>query len=397
MTKKGKKYLLLLFLSFGLGLLTGGKFLYLIFSILFILLLYSYYSLYNGKKNLYHFFWVSDRNLSVGDSLELGYKLNNTGIFPIAYAEIRCNISKRLGNITFPVEYAFLKPFQMINIKRKFICKHRGYYKLGGLHITIKDFLGLFERNIIFNKDINLIIYPRIYEIDYMKLPATEYFGVFRVPYNTHEDYTGIKNIRKYVEGDSVKKIHWKASAKTEEIFIKEYELSANTKVNIFIDGYEGSFIKDSEGNIEEKMIETAASIINYCLKNNLHTSLASMALDKTYVEGRSLNRLEAFLKELIGFSPNGKIPMHEFLVMESKKLSYGSTLVILTTVLNEKVFETLINLKHRKLNPILVLVKNNKPILTSEKEREDYMNKKGIEIYRIEEGSNIKEILEVF
>lgn len=396
MTKKVQKYLWLLFISLGLSILTGGKFLYLIFITLFILLIYSYYSLYKEEKSLYHFFWVSNRTLRVGESLQLGYKLNNTSILPIAHAEITCNISKRLGNMTFPVEYAFFNPFQMISINKEFECKHRGYYKLGKLHVKIRDFLGIFERSITYNKDIDLTVYPRVHEINSMKLPATEYFGAFRVPYNTHEDYTSIKNIREYVEGDNVKKIHWKASAKSQDIFVKEYELSANTEINIFIDGYEGSFINDSSGDVEEKMVETAASIINYCLKNNLHTSLASTTVDKIHVEGRNLNRLESFLGELIGFSPKGKIPIYDFLTIESRKLTYGSTLVMLTTELNNRIFEALINLKERRFNPILILINDNNPISTGEKEREEYLKKKGVETYRITLASNIREVLEV-
>lgn len=396
MTKGSKKFLWLLLISLSLGILSGGKFLYLIFMTLFILILYSYYSLYRGKKNLYHFFWVSNRILKVGDSLDLGYKLNNTGILPIAHAEITCKISKRLGDMQFPVEYAFIRPCQMINIRKDVVCRHRGYYKVGELHVKIKDFLNLFEEKIVFNKNIDLIVYPKVYDINSMKLPATEYFGTFRVPYNIHDDYTSIKNIREYVEGDNVKKVHWKLSARLNKPYVKEYELSANTKINVFLDAYEGSFIKDINGDVEERMVETAASIINYCLKNNLNTSLAFAAQDRAYIEGRDLNRLEGFLKELIGFQAKGKIPIHRFLINEARKLSYGSTLVILTSELNEGIFKTLINLKQRKFNPMLVLVNRESHNIIEERKREEYIRENGVETYRITPESNIKKVLEV-
>lgn len=396
MTRRGKNSLWFLFISLSLGILSGGKFLYLIFITLLLLILYSYYSIYKGKKNLYHFFWVSNRILKVGDSLNLGYKLNNTGILPIAHAEITCIISKRLGDMRFPVEYAFLKPLQMINIKKEVICRHRGYYKVGELHVKIKDFLNLFEEKIVFNKNIDLIVYPKIHNINSMKLSATEYFGTFRVPYNTHEDYTSIKNMREYVIGDNVKKIHWKLSARVGRPYVKEYELSANTKVNVFLDAYEASFIKDISGEVEEKMVETGASIINYCLKNSLNTSLSFKSVDKAYIEGRNLHKLEGFLKELIGFQAKGKIPIHEFLTNESRKLSYGSTLVILTPKLNENTFQILISLRQRKFNPMLILVNDHIDNMVEEKKREEYIRQKGIETYRITPKSNIKKVLEV-
>jgi len=296
----------------------------------------------------------------------------------------------------FPVEYAFLRPLQMINIKKEVICRHRGYYKVGELHVKIKDFLNIFEEKIVFNKNIDLIVYPKVHDINNMKLPATEYFGTFRVPYNTHEDYTSIKNIREYVAGDNVKKVHWKLSARLGRPYVKEYELSANTKINVFIDAYEGSFVKDISGDIEEKMVETGAAIINYCLKNNLNTSLAFTSQDKTYIEGRNLNRLEGFLKELIGFQAKGEIPIDQLLINEARKLSYGSTLVILTTELNKKTFQTLISLRQRKFNPILVLVNENRENMIEERRMEEYIRKKGIETYRITPESNIKKVLEV-
>lgn len=395
MNKTRKRYIALLIVSLMLGVITGGEFPYLIFTILFINLLYSYYSLYKAEKNLYHFFWVSNDVVKVGDSIEIGYKLNNIGFLPIAYVEVECNISKRLGNMAFPTQTIFFKPFEIVSVKEKFKCRHRGFYSLGELNIRIRDFLNIFEKHIVFNKDIDLIVYPRIYEINEINIPAAEFFGKLRTSYNTHEDYTSIRNIREYTEGDSVKKIHWKITAKLNDVYIKEFELSANSKINIIIDGYENNFIEDHDGEIEERMIEVAASIINYCLKNNLETTLTTNITQRRYLEGRSLDKLDIFLKELIAFVPKSKIPLHEILVIESRKLFYGSTLVILTTKLDKDLFDIFISLRDKRFNLIVVLIKND-GFMEDEELREHYLKSIGIDIYTVMLHSDIREVLEV-
>lgn len=386
----------LIIFSIVLAILTGGRLPYLIFFTCICIYLYSYYSVKKASTKMYDFFWISNEDAKVGDTLKIRYKIYNDSLFPIPYSEIKCVISKRLGNMTFPKEIVFFSPMRTIFIIKEFECKHRGYYSLGEVHVKIFDVFNLFQEEISFSTKIDLLVYPRVIEITRMNIPATEYFGSVRVPFSNHEDYTSISNIGKYIEGDNVKKINWKASAKMDNILVNKFELSANIKVNIFLDGYFGSFSEDASGDVEEKIVETTASIINYCLRKNMKTSLVTNTLEKRYFEARDLDRFRIFLKELMGYLPNGNIRMDEFLRVETRKLSYGSTLIILTTKLDERLFSTLINLRNQKFNILLILVRNP----TEEEEMNDnlkteYLKKLGIDIYLINLESDIVAVLE--
>lgn len=120
-----------------MAVLSEGKFPYTVFIMMMTIIAYAKYSLYKAKKNICLFFWISDERVTVGDMLEMGYTLTNTGIIPIANAQIRCNIAKRLGNMTLPVENAFLRPFGIIRVKRDVLCRHRGYYTLGEFTVSV--------------------------------------------------------------------------------------------------------------------------------------------------------------------------------------------------------------------------------------------------------------------
>jgi len=165
--------------------------------------------------------------------------------------------------------------------------------------------------------------------------------------------------------------------------------------VNIFIDGWIDSFTFDKERKLEEKMVEVGASIINYCLKKSLATSLTINAHERIYLEGRSPDKIDMFLKELIAFVPMGETPLHDFLIIESRRLSYGSTLIIIVTDLNKNLFNTVINLKGKGLNILLMIIKNHF-------EREDilminYINNMGVDVYKFDIDSDIREVLEVY
>ncbi len=389
-------FLVLTTLSLTLGLLTGGKFPYLLFLILLLTISYSYFSLWRGGKNLYHFFWVSNDISMVGDFLEIGYKLNNTGFLPIAYVEASCNISKKLGGMTFPKEIIFLKPLQMVSIREKIKCKHRGYYQLGELEITTRDFFHIFERKLIFNKTTDLIVYPRVHEINRMKICARELFGSTGLSSNTHEDYTSIKNIREYIEGDNVKRIHWKLSAKKNKIYVKDYDLSANTKINIFLDGFQGSYKGDFIEDIEEKIVEATASIVKYSLKNDFATVLNIALGERTIIEGRNMEKFEGFLKELIGFSSMGYVALSEILIAEAKKLTYGSTLVILTTYITEKLFKAFLILRKKGFKITLILTRLSTDIVQDERRMLIYLKNLKIDVYIIGLDSNISDVLGV-
>ena len=63
-----------------------------------------------------------------------------------------------------------------------------------------------------------------------------------------------IKDIRKYKIGDSLKRIHWKVSAKYGELYTKNYEMYSNEEYNIFLD-MNNEIYKQENGDIIEEYI----------------------------------------------------------------------------------------------------------------------------------------------
>ena len=350
-------YVSIVFISLVFALVTGGRLPYMILSMEILLIALSYFSVIKNEKSLVSFSWSNTKVAHVGDTLEVGCTINNTGIFPVAFMEVDFMIANSLGNKMIPKKMVFMNSFEIINITHDIHCKHRGFYDIGKLVIKIRDIFHIFEKMIIFDNHLELEVYPRVMELDRIRIPATEFFGSVRVQQRAFEDYTSLEGIREYQHGDQFKKIHWKVSAKAGKYFVKNYELSANTRIHMFLDGYRNNYLLDENRDIEERLVEISASIIRYCLVTNLSVSFISRWGERSFIEGRDINKLQVFLKELMHFTPQGNLLMEDVLSTERRMLSVGSTLIIIVVYLSDRLFEQILNLNRNGYNPMLIVV----------------------------------------
>ncbi len=385
-------FLLGLGVAITMALLTGGRFLYLIAVSMMLVYVGSWLILKINARNLFLFFNVSGEVLSVGDSIRIEYKLSNMRMLPVAYGRMAFHVSRRLGDMEFPSETAYFGPYQMISIRKDVVCKNRGYYDVGRLDVLLKDPLGLFEHHMSFDKAIDLTVYPTVHPIERYDLPSREFFGRVSVPFTTHEDYTSLKKIRPFNEGDNLKKVHWKLSGKMDQLMVKEFELAASTKVYILVDGYKET-IGMKEMNIQDGLAEIAVSLSHYFLMRQIEVSMLLGTHNRSKLDGKDMGQFTMFLEELTGYAPDGLLPYPKFVHSEASKLYYGSTIINVTDKLTEPLFQTLLGLLDKRTDAQVILFGSETE--PGEEERIAYLNSKGVRTVRIPERSMISQLLE--
>ncbi len=374
-----------------LAVFTGGRFIYHIALTLLVVYVGSYFAVYWNSRKLYLSFNISNKTVTAGDSVHVEYKITNMSVIPIAYGLMTFVVSRRLGDMEFKSESAFFAPYQMITLRRNVVCRNRGFYTLGKLVVELRDPFGIFSREVVLDKAIELTVYPRVHALEYFEIPAKEFFGRIDVPYVTHEDYTNIRRVRPYQVGDSVKKIHWKLSAKSENPFVKEYELSADSKAYMLIDGYGGGlYSKDMA--VQDGLVEMGISVVKYLLGRGISVSVKASTRQHPALTGVSLESFEPMLNMVTGFMPTGDQPFKAFLQAEASKLYYGSTILAVTSVLDEGLFYTLLGLSEKQLEIILLLFGKEKD--SGHKERE-ILRDRGVKTYFIEDRKAIRSVLE--
>jgi uncharacterized protein (DUF58 family) len=132
----------------------------------------------------------------------------------------------------------------------------RGYYPVGPPRATAGDILGLYARTRHFGRGDHLIVFPRLFPLDARVIPTLHPMGELRSARRLFQDPTHTLGVREYLPGDSLRRIHWKATARRGDLQVKEIAATTAFKVAILLDV--GGF--RTEERLDEENFELAVS-----------------------------------------------------------------------------------------------------------------------------------------
>ena len=146
----------------------------------------------------------------------------------------------------------------------------------GGKNLVIKDYyqydcLNLFCLKKRCNHQIPVTIYPKKMEFDfemyqrYLPKDGQEVYAIDQ----KGDDPTEIYDIHKYQEGDSLKNIHWKLSAKYGSILVKDNALAVSEVINLYC-------VFDDIDDHDDLVFSYLESFCNYLLSKKLSFLLSN-------------------------------------------------------------------------------------------------------------------------
>ena len=295
-----------------------------------------------------------------GEEIKIKYSISNPLPISFPWLELENEFvyrltGKREGKIIFP-----LAPKDILRGESVVVCRRRGLYETAAMQLNIGDVMGIFKFTKRIQEPIMLKVFPEITTLSYFKIKASQQIGDLKVTDPLFQDISDISDIKQYQIGDSIKKIHWRVSAKYEELMVKNYEERGDTEVLLLLDSHSNNYHDDKEYWIEDKLVETAASIIDYCLKQNIQITLCNA--DETnhrMIKGDNPQYLKKFMNELVTFHPNGNLEFEKQVEKTILGAQQGVTLLLLTPVLNKYTGAQGITLRRKNLNPVFVVIGN--------------------------------------
>lgn len=140
----------------------------------------------------------------------------------------------------------------------------RGVYQVGPLVAVASDPLGLAQKETVIAEPYELLVHPRVELVS--DRPLTRQFEDPPIrppvskPWPSGLEFYGM---REYVPGDDLRRIVWRASARTGKIMVREAEQGITDKITIVVDTDRGTHSKDGEGLSEsfEAGVRVAASL----------------------------------------------------------------------------------------------------------------------------------------
>lgn len=202
------------------------------------------------------------------DGIEVKILIKNNSIFPAVNGELKlCYYNKFSGNkeieyINFPINS---KETESIDFKIK--SKYCGKLIIEIQSLKIYDYLTFSSVKKKVNKSKEVIVLPQIYDINFSSNATNinSLDGEIFSKDKAGDDPSEVFNVREYVEGDKIQRIHWKLSSKVDNVMIKEYSQPIVNDSIIIVE------LCESENNINtiQGIIETAISLSHMLLSYN--------------------------------------------------------------------------------------------------------------------------------
>lgn len=284
---------------------------------------------------------LSKQNVIKGEIVTYFFSVKNNNFLPYVNVKVLfCNDNHAIET-DFNYAVFSIMPHKTHELSFKVLAKYRGNYDIGIQSITLYDFLGLFSFTKLHKNRVSFSIIPNVIDIVSLPLNNINDFNDENNSFTQEEDYNIISDIRKYQPNDGYKKIHWKISARKNELMSKNYQLSKKNSVKILLDNSTIDTSLEEKIILEDSIIEACVSVLNYAKLRMFSLYLNFMGSDIQTHEGE-FNYLYSVVSQ-ISFNSNESFDNYYY--NYSKTQAEIENLVIFTQQITDTVFLTSQNL----------------------------------------------------
>lgn len=275
---------------FALTLLPVVSFLYLIF-------VYFHFKIYQE---------IESRNIVCGQPLSYYFLLRNESFFGFASVKVRMfSDFSFIESISEDTEYELL-PGDEFRYDTRITCKYRGEYEIGVKEVIITDFFGIFHFRYKVPETIHAIVLPRLVELtDISALPQLAVLSQQTISPNKQ---TPDVLVRDYIPGDSLKKVHWKITAREQKLKVRPDMDEGRQNISILFDTRRYSKRMEEYLPLESKTLEVLLALSLFLVKNNVQVAAYYQDTVIRKHTLASLQSFEAFYTQVSGiyFQPEG-------------------------------------------------------------------------------------------
>lgn len=309
---------------------------------------------------------LGERRAFPGEIVDLTLRVTNQKLLPLGWLTVEDQWSMALpmengllfassSGQTGLFRSAFsLRWFERVSRRYQIRCTQRGFYPFGPVRLSSGDIWGLFRQSLTQGHLDWLIVYPQVVPLEALGFPPKEPLGETKATWRIFEDPSRAVGIRDHRPEDSFRHIHWKASARRQELQVKVYEPTTSRNLMIFVNV--ATFVRHWEGTkplLLEQTIAVAASIASHgvearCLVGLMaNGSIPHSDQPIKVLPSRRPDQLARVLEALAAVTSFTTSTIASLLLAESPRLPWGATLVIVTAVVTDDLLSALVRL-HR-------------------------------------------------
>ncbi|HEX9058599.1 MAG TPA: DUF58 domain-containing protein [Clostridia bacterium] len=398
MIKNRILYAALLFLSLIFIYFYGGKVPYTLFYTALLLPVFSFLHAYYIFRRFKFIQEVSDKFVTKGDIVKFTFRICNEDILLYPYVSVTFYGSDSIFRKQFTKRNFSLFPFKEKSFAFEVECKYRGTYSIGIESVYIMDLLGLLSLRYKVREPRLVTVAPKIVKLDRFNIKTNFISESKTLQSSKIEDMTTISDIRNYAYGDSFKRIHWKLTSKLSKLMVKNFQSTTETNAVIILDIKKNKYSFEENTILEDKVIESAIALINFCLENWISIRLIYFSSSLVTREAKNSLDFEDIYRFFSNLRFDDDVHVGDILDIYLKENLRQDNVFVITSNLDYELSDSLYKARLAGNETSLIYVSPYGLGGFSDAAEKNILNsfiESGINLYRINLDDDIKTVLE--
>ncbi len=239
----------------------------------------SFIFTFTAKIAFFFRFDISEDTVEKNNPLKVRIFIKNRFIFPSSTTYIKASMpgfsEKKDARIIFS-----LAPFQTKNLNLTYTAEYRGEYDVSFDTVYFYDYLKLFRLKKELRLHKKITVTPRIIDVSAV--------GGLITASDEENEKQALNSVRgersftrKYAEGDDVRNIHWKLSAKQDDYMVWQNAENLSSQAVIVCDLISRGETEKEKAAYTDAVLESALAVALYNMKNDCGSLLSFYNADK--------------------------------------------------------------------------------------------------------------------
>lgn len=267
-----------------------------------ILLLVSVMLAFWLQHAFYRRYW--NRNLEVvtrfedtyayeGDISCLKEEISNDKRMPLPAVEVRLSMNRSLqffreaSENAVVTDMSYKRDIFSLFMRQKiirtlpFVCRRRGFYQIQKAEVVGNDYFFSREFYMSVPQQTQFYVYPAQIDVRRIELICQAVSGMILVQNRLYPDPFEFSGIREYRTSDPMHHINWKASARSSNLMVNQFDSTTNVQVTLLLDVEDSGILKYEA--LTEEAIRITASLAARMMKGNMELQIVSNAVCVNY------------------------------------------------------------------------------------------------------------------
>jgi uncharacterized protein (DUF58 family) len=332
-----------------------------------------------------------------GQSIDVGLEIQPDTGGPLP---ARAVLHDRLGRTE--VSTAMVRRGRLLRGGYQIASAPRGRYRMDGAELVVADPFGLAAAHIALDRTDQLLVYPRVYELEGLFTDGGTPGGDRgRALLHRTAGYD-LHSIREHQQGESLRRVHWRSTARRGRLMVKELQDTPRDEACVVLDGEAAAVCGTVPDTTFDVQVRAAASLLRRMSDAGQRSSLVVHAAQRSrHRLGFGSGDWAAVLGELAAVDATAPRPLAEFLAESARGADPvdAARVFIVTASMSSLLAERVLTMGSAQCDPAVVWIdrasfQNRRGRDTEPEAAALRLTRSGVAVARIRSGDHVGKAL---